>query len=263
MALDLSGKTIVILGASQGIGATASRMFVKAGANVVLGGVSADRGRAFAEELKSEGGRAEWRPGDLNDEACLKALMDGVAAEHGRIDGLFNNGADLALLEKDGDAVSTDLDVFERTLKADLTGYFLACRFAIPHMLRQGGGSIVQTSSQAASFSDPTMVAYSCAKAGVDALTRHIAVRWGKQNIRCNAIQPGMVMTEKAWGMADILPLDLFLSRTPAPRLGIPEDIAALAGFLMTDEAAFMNGQVLSSDGGMHIVLNHVGTAEG
>ena len=164
-------------------------------------------------------------------------------------------------MEKDGDAVTTDIPVFEQTLRTNLTGYLLSCRYAIPHMLRQGGGSIVQTSSQAASFADPTMVAYSCAKAGVDALTRHIAVRWGKQNIRCNAIQPGMVMTDNAWAMADSLPLDQILSRTPSPRLGKPEDIGALALFLLSDAAAFMNGQILSCDGGMHVVLNDVGAA--
>jgi len=261
MTFDLTSKTIIILGASQGIGATTARMIASAGAKLVLAGISAERGRAFAEQLCAAGGRAEWRFADLADEASLKELMEGVAADHGRIDGLFNNGADLKIMEKDGDAVTTDIPVFEQTLRTNLTGYLLSCRYAIPQMLRQGGGSIVQTSSQAASFADPTMVAYSCAKAGVDALTRHIAVRWGKQNIRCNAIQPGMVMTDNAWAMADSLPLDQILSRTPSPRLGKPEDIAALALFLLSDAAAFMNGQILSCDGGMHAVLNDVGAA--
>lgn len=259
MTFSLASKVIVVVGASQGIGAETVRFLASAGATVILGGVSEDRGRAFAAELAAQGHAAQWRLADLTDEASLKALMDGTMADHGRIDGVFNNGADLALLEADGDAVTTDPGVFERTLRANLTGYFLSCRHAIPHMLAGGGGAIVQTSSQAASFADPTMVAYACSKAGVDALTRHIAVRWGKQNIRCNAIQPGMVMTEKAWGMAHSLPLDQILSRTPAPRLGIPEDIAALAAFLLSDGAAFMNGQVLSCDGGMHAVLNDVG----
>jgi len=101
------------------------------------------------------------------------------------------------------------------------------------------------------------MVAYSCAKVGVDARTRHIAA----SRYRGNAIQPGMVTTDNAWAMAESLPLDQILSRTPAPRLGKPEDSGALALFLLSDAVAFMNGQILSYDGGIHAVLNDVGAA--
>jgi NAD(P)-dependent dehydrogenase (short-subunit alcohol dehydrogenase family) len=260
MALNLQSKVIIVVGASQGIGAATVKLLASAGAKVILAGVSVELGRALASELVEQGKLAEWRFADLNDEESLKSLMDGVAADHGRIDGLFNNGADLRLLESDGDVLNTSSEIFERTLRADLTGYFLACRHVLPHMVTRGGGAIVQTSSQAASYGDPAMVGYSCAKAGVDALTRHIAVRWGKQNIRCNAIQPGLIMTQHAYDIAEALPLDRILSQTPSPRLGKPEDIAALATFLLSDEAAFMNGQILSCDGGMHMVLNSPAT---
>jgi len=256
MPYSLDSKVIVIVGGTRGIGAGAARRLCAEGATVIVGGISIDRGREFAEELSATGpGRAEFRLADLRDGAGLRQLMDGVVETHGRIDGLFNNGADLSLLDHDTDVLDIDLAVFRETLQADLEGYLLSCRAALPHMLRQGGGSIVQTSSIAASRADTQMVAYSCAKAGVDALTRHIAMRWGKQNIRCNAIQPGMIMTEKARGMEDVLPLDAIRAFTPAPRLGDPKDIAALTAFLLSDDSAFINGQILQVDGGLHTIL--------
>ncbi len=255
MPYSLQSKVIVIVGATQGIGAVAAQRLCAEGATVIVGGVSVERGKAFAEELRSAGGKAEFRVADLRDGEGLAKLMNNVAEAHGRIDGLFNNGADLALLEGDTDILNMDRRSFRESLKVDLEGYLLACRAALPHMLRQGGGSIVQTSSLAASRADTMMPAYSCAKAGVDALTRHIAMRWGKQNIRCNAIQPGMIMTSKAIAMGDSLPLDAIRAFTPAPRLGDPKDIAALAAFLLSDDAAFINGQILQADGGLHTAL--------
>ena len=257
MAYSLESKVIVIIGASQGIGASASGRLAREGATAVLGGVSEERGAAFADELSKAGGKAEFQRADLRDGDSLTKLMDGVVKRHGRIDGLFNNGADLSLLEQDFDAVDTDIQVFRASLTANLEGYLLACRAAIPHMVRNGGGSIVQTSSLAASRADTTMIGYSCSKAGVDALTRHVAIRWGKDNIRCNAIYPGMIMTEKAHGMLDagVLPIEAIDRFTPSPRLGKPEDIAALAAFLLSDDAGFINGQIITVDGGLHQLL--------
>jgi len=248
-------KIVVVVGATRGIGAATSRRLCEAGATVILGGISAERGRAFAEQLRSTGGNAEFRRADLTDGASLAELMDGVADDHGGIDGVFNNGADLKLLEHDADVVSTDPEIFLRSLETNLHGYFLSCRAAIPHMLRRGGGAIVQTSSLAASRGDSAMVAYSASKAGVDALTRHIAARYGKQKIRCNSIQPGMIMVENAIEMGDALPLESILKQTATPRLGEPQDIAAMAAFLLSDEAAYVNGQVIRVDGGMSIPL--------
>ena len=247
----MEAKIIVIVGASRGIGAATARRLCGEGAT----GISVDRGRAFAEELVSAGGRAEFRFADLADGASLTELMDGTARDHGRIDGLFNNGADLLLLNQDLDVVNTQPEVFLRALQANLVGYFISCQAAIPHMLNGGGGAIVQTSSLAASRGDSTMVGYSASKAGVDALTRHVAARFGKQRIRCNAIQPGMIMVENAIDMGEALPLDMILKSVAGPRLGEPADIAAMAAFLLSDEAAFVNGQIIRVDGGMSVPL--------
>jgi len=255
MSGRFASKVIVVVGATRGIGAATSRRLAQEGATVIIGGISTERGRAFAEELRAEGGQAEFRKADLSDASTLNALMDGVAADHGGIDGVFNNGADLHLLEQDLDVVTTSLDVFRRSLETNTIGYFASCKAAIPHLLRRGGGAIVQTSSLAASRGDAAMVGYAASKASVDSLTRHVAARFGKQRIRCNAIQPGMIMVENAVAMGDALPLEALLRQTPSPRLGEPEDIAAMAAFLLSEEAAFVNGQVIRVDGGMGIPL--------
>jgi len=251
----LASKVIVVLGASQGLGAATSRRLAAEGARLLLAGVSVSRGEQLAASIVESGGCAHYCRADLKDADSLAALMEQAVARYGRLDGLFNNAADMNLIALDDDAVKVDIDVFDRTIASDLRGLFLACRFAIPKMLAGGGGSIVQSSSAAAFAGEPTRVAYGCAKAGLDALTRHVAARWGKSHIRCNSVAPGMMMTETAQRHADMLPLADILRRTASPRLGEPDDIAHAVTYLLSDESAFINGQVISVDGGLTMHL--------
>jgi NAD(P)-dependent dehydrogenase (short-subunit alcohol dehydrogenase family) len=251
----LESKVIVVLGASQGLGAATSRRLAAEGAKLILAGINVERGEQLAASVEESGGRAHYCRADLRDAESLARLMDHAVERYGRLDGLFNNAADMSLLAGDGDAVEIEIDVFDHTIASDLRGLFLACRFAIPKMLASGGGSIVQSSSAAAFSGEPTRVAYGCAKAAVDALTRHIAARWGKSKIRCNSVAPGMMMTETARSVAHLLPLADILRRTASPRLGEPDDIANTVTFLLSDEAAFINGQVISVDGGLTACL--------
>jgi NAD(P)-dependent dehydrogenase (short-subunit alcohol dehydrogenase family) len=251
----LASKVIVVLGASQGLGAATSRRLAAEGAKLVLAGIGMERGEQLAASIVESGGCAHYCRADLRDADSLSRLMDDVVTKYGHLDGLFNNAADMSLIGVDGDAVEIGIDTFDATIAADLRGLFLACRFAIPKMLASGGGSIVQSSSAASLAAEPTRVAYACAKAGLDALTRHVAVRWGKSKIRCNSIAPGMIMTETALLYADMLPLADLLRRTASPRLGQPDDIANVVTFLLSDESAFINGQVISVDGGLTMCL--------
>src|ERR1700733_5482177 len=143
----LASKVIVVLGASQGLGASTARRLAAEGAKLVLAGISVDRGEQLAASIVESGGCAHYCRADLKGADSLARLMEGAGARHGRLDGLFNNAADMSLIAADGDAVEIDIETFDRTIASDLRGLFLACRFALPNMLASGGGSIRQSSS--------------------------------------------------------------------------------------------------------------------
>ena len=173
-------------------------------------------------------------------------------AEFGGVDGLFNVGADLSpnTVGRDGDLLELDPAVWRRTFEVNLLGYAHACRAVIPQFLNQGGGAIVNTSSNAAFLGEATRPAYAASKAGVNALTRHIAARWGKDGIRCNGVSPGLVLTEAVQqGMSEKMKAG-GLAATRSPRLGMPADLASTAAFLLSDDAEWINGQTWSIDGG-------------
>ena len=126
----------------------------------------------------------------------MRELIAAAVGEFGGLDGLFNVGADMRALRGDTDVVDIDLAVWDRLLTVNLRGYLLTMRHAIPHLLERGGGAIVNTSSAAAFQGEPARPAYAAAKAGIGALTRHVATRWGREGIRCNAVAPGFTATE-------------------------------------------------------------------
>lgn len=144
-----------------------------------------------------------------------------------------------------------DPAVWRRTLEVNLIGFALTCRAALPLLLEQGRGAIVNTSSLSAHVGDHKRAAYQTSKAGINALTRHVASRWGKQSIRCNCVSPGVVMTESAEKMA-LTPQALEFARMtiPSPRFGQPGDLAGVVAFLLSDDAEWINGQVWSINGG-------------
>jgi NAD(P)-dependent dehydrogenase (short-subunit alcohol dehydrogenase family) len=183
----------------------------------------------------------------------VRALVELAVAEHGGIDGLFNNAADISAphMAQDTDVVTIPNDVWQHTLDVNLTGFLYLTRHAIPALLARGGGSIVQTSSEAAFGGEPVRVAYAVSKAGINALTRHIASRWGKRGIRCNSIAPGMVLTEGAKANMPQAALDEVLAWTRLPRLGSPDDIAGMAAYLLSDDGAWVTGQVMRVNGGV------------
>ncbi|MGW0704468.1 SDR family NAD(P)-dependent oxidoreductase [Streptomyces sp. NPDC002643] len=146
-----------------------------------------------------------------------------------------------------------DLAVWRRTFEVNLFGYALTGRAVIPHLLAEGGGAIVNTSSGSAWIGEPERPAYGASKAAVNALTRHIASAWGKQGIRRNTVAPGVTMTEQAQQQVGEELKTMVLGMVRSPRLGLPNDPAAAASFLLSDDAAWVNGQAWSIDGGMTI----------
>ena len=171
----LAGKVAVITGASSGIGRASSIMFTREGAAVVMADLKADAGEAAAAEIVAAGGRAEFVTTDVSNEESMRALIDGAAARHGRLDVMYNNAG--GATSKDGKVTDMPLEEFWRTIGVDLFGTFLGCRFAIPHMERGGGGSIINTTSIRALIGTAGADAYSAAKGGVLTMTRSLAMQ--------------------------------------------------------------------------------------
>jgi NAD(P)-dependent dehydrogenase (short-subunit alcohol dehydrogenase family) len=250
---NLNGKRIVIAGGGSGIGAATAERLGAEGAAVVIGDINIDAAQATAKRVAGVGGTALAVEFDLADEQSARDLVTTAVDQFGGVDGLYNVGADASadVLGRDGDLLTMDPAVWRRTLEVNLIGYAFTARAVLPLLLEQGHGTIVNTSSLAAHVGDHSRAAYQTSKAGINALTRHIAARWGKQGIRCNCVAPGVVLTESAKKMALNDEALAFAKMTmPSPRFGRPEDLAGVVAFLLSDDAEWINGQVWSVNGG-------------
>lgn len=252
MALrGLAGKVAVVVGGATGLGAATAARLGEEGCRVVIGDVAVDVAQQTAARIAAAGGTATHVAFDLSDPASVAGLIDSAATTYGGVDLLFNVGADMGTIRADTDVVDIDFDVWDRVMTVSLRGYVAALKYAIPQMLSRGGGAIVNMSSAAAFQGEPARPAYATAKAGVGALTRHVASRWGKDNIRCNAVAPGFTATETIRSVPQWPDLEAAaLKRIRGPRVGDPGDVAALVAFLLSAEGEWINGQVVNIDGG-------------
>nr|WP_028008497.1 SDR family oxidoreductase [Solimonas flava] len=249
----LAGKVMIVAGGGSGIGAETARRLADEGAAVLVGDLDGGAAERVAARIVADGGTARGQHCDIADEASVAALVQAAVREWGGLDGIHVNAADMRALLDDTDALDVPLDIFDRTLRVNLRGHLLCTRAALPALLARGGGAIVYTSSGAADMGEPTRVSYAVSKSGLQALMRHVATRWGKAGVRANAIAPGLVLTEQ---LRDHFPEDLRLATlaiTRSPRLGRSEDIAAMVAMLMSDDGAWINGQVLGVDGGARL----------
>jgi NAD(P)-dependent dehydrogenase (short-subunit alcohol dehydrogenase family) len=247
----LNGKVAVIAGGATGIGAATSVRLAEEGVRVVVGDIDIATTEALVAKITSAGGKAIAVKFDVSDDASVKNLVDIAVETYGGIDLMHANAADLSLCLTDTDAVDVSLDLWDRTMAVNLRGHLLCTRHAIPALLKRGGGAIVYTSSGAAYVGEPERVAYAVSKSGINALMRHVASRWGKEGIRANAIAPGLVMTDAALENMPKEAQDDILSRGRHVRLGRPSDIASTVALLMSDDGEWINGQVISVDGGI------------
>ena len=231
------------------IGGTVARRLAAEGARVVVGDLDDAAAGRTAALITAEGGAAASQQYDAADDAATRALMDRAVAEYGRIDGVHFNAMDTSAGDLDGehDLTTLPLDVWHRRLNVGLLGFLLCARYAVPHLLDRGGGAIVGTTSGAAYAGEPVRVAYAAAKAGMGAVVRHIASRWGAEGVRANAVSPGLVPS--ALMMADER-FAKMLQHPRSNRFGRPDDIAAMVTFLLSDDGAWVNGQSISVDGG-------------
>lgn len=248
--MQLKDKVIIVTGASSGIGEAAARMFAARGARLVIGARRKDRLEALAAELNSGGGAAIPVSGDVAVAEHAQDLVEAALGQFGRLDGAFNNAGmvgDMVPLPQMSPAN------WHRVLEVNLTSAFHLARTQIPAMLADGGqGSIVFTSTfvgHAAGL--PGMAAYAAAKAGLIGLTQVLAAEHGAAGLRVNALLPGGTRTDMA--PQDQASLDWVAGLHALKRLAQPEEIAAAAAFLLSDDASFVTGTALTADGGNSI----------
>jgi NAD(P)-dependent dehydrogenase (short-subunit alcohol dehydrogenase family) len=249
----LETKRALVTGASSGIGRAVARRFAAEGAAVAVAGRDAERTARTAEEIRAAGGIAVEVLGDVSQEEGARAVVEAAAAALGGLDALVNNaGIDAS----DWKPVHEwDVALFDEILATNLRGPFLVAKFALPHLLAAGGGSIVHMSSVCAVTVWAGDCAYDVSKAGLNMLSDHIAVEYGPRGIRSNTLMPGVIETElhrsvmAAMDDGGAFEREL-LSRHPAGRFGDVEEIADACVFLCSDEALFMTGANISIDGG-------------
>jgi NAD(P)-dependent dehydrogenase (short-subunit alcohol dehydrogenase family) len=247
----LKGKVAVIAGAATGIGKATAIRLSEEGVSLALGDVNVTGVEAVARQVNAAGGKAVAAACDISDDAAVKALVDCAVKTFGGLDFMHANAADLSLCLNDTDAVDVSLDLFDRTIAVNLRGHLLCTRHAIPEIRKRGGGAIVYTTSAAAFAGEPERVAYAVSKSGIHALMRHVASRWGKEGIRSNAVAPGVVLTENSTANMPDEMRAMILQMGRSPRLGQPDDIASMVAMLFSDDGEWINGQIVSVDGGV------------
>ena len=249
-------KVVLVTGSTKGIGAQLARRFAAEGAAVVITGRSKDAGEAVVEGIRAAGGKAHFVAGDISDPVAVAAVVSGAVAEFGRLDVLVNNAAPVDDLMGEAALIDESLDQFETMMRVGLFGAVYTARAAIPEMLKNGSGAIINISSIAGLQSVNGLPGYACAKGAVQALTRQLAGEYGQQGIRTNCIVVGAIYHAESIASAVILhprvreALGQVLM-TKDSEIGTPDDIADAAMFLASDNARYINGVLLPVDGGL------------
>lgn len=246
----LTDKVAIVAGGGSGIGAATAARLAEEGAQVVVGDLTRAAADAVAAAIRADGGRAIGAEFDISVDESVAGLVATAVSEFGGLDCMHANAADMQVILEDSDALAVDLDVFDRTIAVNLRGHLLCTRHSIPAMLERGGGVIVYTSSAASHVGEPQRPSYGVSKSGINALMRHVSSRWGREGIRANCVAPGLILTKTILDHSDEAFRDFALSLGRSHRLGEPEDIAAAVAFLMSDDASWITGQVMSVDGG-------------
>ncbi len=244
--LDYTGKAVLVTGGATGIGRATAVAFARQGAMVAIGDVD-ERANETVAEINALGGQAFFRPTDVRKAKQVSDLVDATVSAFGRLDCAFNNAG---ILPPTLPLAEMADDVFDDILAVDLLGVFLCMKYEIRHMLKAGGGAIVNTASIAGLVADPGMAPYVAAKHGVIGLTKAGALDYAGRNIRINALAPGFVQTPmtQRW-IDDPAFLKALIEHSPVGRAAQPEEITGMVLYLCSDMASFATGQTFVIDG--------------
>lgn len=246
----LEGRIAAVSGAG-GIGSACIRRLAEEGATVVVGDISEASATRAVGEVISRGGEAEYFPVDLAREDSVASFVKHIGAAYGRIDILYNNAANSEHLMQDLAVEALESETWDRTFAVNARGTMLMTKHCIPLIRAAGGGSIINMSTGQSLRADLHRPAYAASKAAINCLTLYTAAQYGKQRIRCNAIAPGLILTDAAKSTWTDEDLDRIERENLLPYHGQPDDIAGLVAHLASDDARFITGQVLEIDGGL------------
>ena len=251
--MKLANKVALITGASVGIGHETALLFAREGAKIAVNSQS-ERGRSVADEIKAAGGDAIFVQGRVEEPADANAMVEQTVTAFGRLDILFNNAG----IVSPGRCDNTSIEDFDRTIAVNVRGVFLVSQAAVLQMKKQGGGVIIHNGSIAAVKGLADRFAYTASKGAVWAMTKAMALDYIRENIRVNCINPGTTLTPSLEDRINAFDdpaaaKQMFIDRQPMGRLGKPEEIAAAALYLASDEAAFTTGIAINVDGGLTI----------
>jgi NAD(P)-dependent dehydrogenase (short-subunit alcohol dehydrogenase family) len=252
--MRLKDKVAIITGGGGGMGRVAAQMFAAEGARVVVAEYSEAAGAKTADLVRAAGGEATFVKADVSSETDAKAMVDHAVSTYGRLDCLYNNAG--VMPESDHSVIDTEVATWDSVMAVNVRGVFLGCKYAVPAMVEAGGGSIINIASFVALVGCTVpQDAYTASKGAVLSLTRSLAVQFGPQGIRTNAICPGPVETPLLmdWLVKDEAAKKLRLARNPTGRFGKPEEIVHMAVYLASDESRWTNGASLVVDGGITV----------
>jgi NAD(P)-dependent dehydrogenase (short-subunit alcohol dehydrogenase family) len=253
--MRLKDKVAIVTGGASGIGRGIATLFAREGAAVIVADRSQQPGTATVDEIVKAGGVASFVPVELGDADSIRAMVEAAPRLYGGLDILVNNAARFGL-NNYLPLADTPVEEWDATVAVNLRGAFIACKFAIPLMIKRGGGSIVNLSSIGGLAAFPRFAAYVSSKGGLHPLTKSIALDYGRHGIRANLICPGAIDTpgNDPFIATSYASREEYVEKmgtlTPLGRMGRPEDIAYAALYLASDEAAYVSGACIVVDGG-------------
>lgn len=246
--MRVKDKVALVTGAGSGIGQATAKVLAQEGASVVVNARSPEKGRETLRLIKQVGGQGIVVGGDVSVAADVQRMVRQAVEAYGALHVLVNNAGVNFRTRGDGPVTTTPEELWDTTIAVNLKGPFLCCKYAIPHMIKAGSGSIINISSMAAVIGIGAS-AYTASKGGLASMTRSLASHYGKHNIRANCLLMGSIDT----GILEVVPagdMEKRLSRNILPRIGRPEEPAMLVLYLASDESAYVTGAMFSIDGG-------------